>query len=238
MKHVKKVALMFTTILLIISLTSCAFLDWLWPSPQMQEDWVAESREQTDMIFANYMDFAKKTINEYFPDADVKFDCELHDEKGIDLIYASELNLDDFSFFALKYQCFYERPSSESMIAYAKVCVDKTSTNEEIEATIKTFAEMLNELAKFSIYLFPQDDPFDSLYQPIIDEFDTSSNVNDAGNKYDLHHEVWFPENNNGEPTSEILVLIYECDEHAGKVNISLHTRGYLTNEHALKYQK
>ena len=159
----------------------------------------------------------------------------LSESKGTDVLYNLNLQLDDFASFTLEYECFYQRPCFSEMWAKVDLCLDKTSTNEEIEAILKTYTEMLNELAKFCIYIFPQDNPFDSVHQLIIDEFDVSSNVNDAGEKYDLHHEIWFPENNI-DPTSEILVLIYECNEHQDKVNVNLYLSGYLTNENALKY--
>ena len=115
MKHVKKVALMLTTTLLIISLTSCAFLEWLWPSPQTQDDWIPESREQTDMIFANYMDYAEKTIHKYFPDKNVQYKCEM-DEEGV-LSYVFDLEFDLDITVKLIYWCHYEYPYKGEMTA-------------------------------------------------------------------------------------------------------------------------
>ena len=120
------------------------------------------------------------------------------------------------------------------MLGSATVYADETVTNEEIVIAIQPYVDVLNELAKFSIYLFPEDDP----YLQIIEQLYTELTIEDVDHERDLHIEMDFPENNYGEPTSWIHFMVYDSGEHEGKTTIFLNVCGYLTNEHALEYQK
>ena len=236
MKHVKKVALMLTTIILIISLTSCAFLEWLYPVPQMQEDWGAESREQTDMIFANYIDFTEKTINKYFPEMEVQYEAE--EEDGDTARYVFRLVKSSYDKIIISYTCEYDHPERSEMHSTVRIPVDTTLTTTEIINAIEPYTNMLNELAQFAVYLFPEENPFNAHFHQVSGECtDSLNDDNVISAKIDkiLFH-LDFPEKSDAPSTC--IKMHFREEKEDNKPHVYISFDGYLTNEYALEYQK
>ena len=217
----KKVALMLTTIILIISLTSCEFLKSLFAAPQTQDDWIPESREQTDMIFANYIDYTEKTIKKYFPEVNVQYKTVPEDTDHYEIFF--EFVLDEDAKLYLRYKCSYKSPRSGVADGFVQVYVDDVKTDDEVRNKLKPYMEMLTDIAEFSIYLFPEKDQTSQLLQ-----------------EFKLGEELILesPAENYGEPTADFEINTWNSSDRTGKIRVSIAIWGFLTNENALEYQK
>ena len=201
MKQVKKVALMFLAISLIISLSSCEFLKSLFAAPQTQADWIPESREQTDMIFANYIDYTEKTIKKYFPEVNVQYKTVPEDKDHYEIFF--EFVLDEDAKLYLRYKCSYKSPRSGVADGFVQVYVDDVKTDDEVRNKVKPYVEMLTDIAEFSIYLFPEKDQT----RKLLEEFN-------LGEELILESPI----ENYGEPTSDFTLSTCGCNSEEDRV--------------------
>ena len=114
-----------------------------------------------------------------------------------------EFALSEDADFYLLYECSYVAPKSGISSGVVSIYVDNTKSDDEMRNELKSYVEMLTDIAEFAIYLFPDKDKTSQLLQ----EFD-------LGEKLILES----PAENYGESTADFEIYTYNSMDGTGKV--------------------